>query len=997
MTARLRKLFFVFFTLSGFSGLIYESIWTHYLKLFLGHAAYAQTLVLAIFMGGMALGSWISSSYSGRWRNLLLVYALTEGAIGICALVFHPVFVHAVSVSYANVFPHLGTPSAIALYKWSLSALLILPQSILLGMTFPLMTAGIMRLFPDRPGGTVAMVYFTNSLGAACGVLVSGFVLIKAWGLPGTISAAGVVNILLAVCVWLLVRNNAGLHLRPDAVPQRQAAGSPGSGYRLLLLVSLLTGTASFIYEIGWIRMLSLVLGSSTHAFELMLSAFIFGLAFGGLWIHRRIDNQKEPVRLLAVIQCVMGLLALSTLLIYGNTFEAMKWLMGSLGRTDTGYLLFNVSCNAIALIVMLPTTFCAGMTLPLITGILMQRGHGEKSIGAVYAANTIGAIIGVYFAVHAGLPFLGLKGLITFGASIDIVVGLVLAWSVATVGRSRNMAVAGTVLCILAVAGVTSFVRLDQYKMASGVYRSGALLSPKEVAVKFHRDGKTSSVSILQDAGGVMAISTNGKVDAAISTTPGSEPSPDETTMVLAAAIPLSLHPEVKTVANIGLGSGLTTQTLLADPKLRRVDTIEIEARMVEAARYFGPRVSRVYEDPRSRIYLDDAKTFFAANQSRYDIIISEPSNPWVSGVAGLFSDEFYRMITGHLNQRGLFVQWMQLYETDMELVSSVLKAVSRNFSDYVVYATTGVNVVVIASNDGPIRPMDPAVLNSAAFAGALQRVQIDGMQDIRVRYLGDKKIFDAVAGSFRIRANSDYHPVLDQRAARTRFLASYALDLLTIAQNPLPLLEMLGAAGGEREKETRVTPSAFYPKSLSVRAAMAFRDYLIKGEFDPASEGLGPDARRQVVAFRRQLLNCGHDRDNQQNTWSGSFLHMAGLMLPYLSPEELDRVWKGLDIASCTSRLSPAERHWLALYQAVGKRDGAAMAAAARALLEGTQPVSPDALRYLVASGMLGSLQQGKKAEALALWNLHGKKLFSEKEPDLTFRLLVAKSSDR
>ncbi|MHB8881406.1 MAG: spermine/spermidine synthase domain-containing protein [Thermodesulfovibrionales bacterium] len=993
MAAQIRNLLFVFFALSGFSGLIYESIWTHYLKLFLGHAAYAQTLVLAIFMGGMALGSWVSGRYSDRWKNLLVVYALTEGTIGVCAIFFHTVFVSATAASYSYIFPHLGSPTAIVLYKWSLSALLILPQSILLGMTFPLMTAGLIRLFPERPGSSVAMVYFINSMGAACGVLTSGFILIKEWGLPGTITAAGLINILLAVGVWGLVRGKSGLPVRPEAVTHGEESSGRQGWDRLLLLVSLLTGTASFIYEIGWIRMLSLVLGSSTHAFELMLSAFIFGLAFGGLWIHRRIDSNAAPYRLLAFIQFIMGLLALSTLLLYGNTFEAMRWLMASLGKTDTGYVLFNVSCNAIALIVMLPTTFCAGMTLPLITGILMQRGYGEKSIGAVYAANTIGAIAGVFFAVHAGLPFLGLKGLITFGASIDMALGLFLLWSVSVRTGNRNLAVAGTALCLSAVAGVLLFVSLDQYKMASGVYRSGTLLSPQDVSLKYHRDGKTSSVSILLDADGVMAISTNGKVDAAISTNPGAAVSPDETTMVLAAAIPLSLHPGVKSVANIGLGSGLTTQTLLADPKIERVDTIEIEAMMIEAARLFGPRVSRVYTDPRSRIYLDDAKTFFSVNQSRYDIIISEPSNPWVSGVAGLFSDEFYRMITVHMNRGGLFVQWMQLYETDMSLVASVLKAVSRNFSDYVIYATTGVNVVIVATNDGAIGSMDPAKLSAPELAAALKRVQIEDMQDIGVRKLGDKKLFDEMLGSFSIRANSDYYPVLDQHAARTRFLGSYALDLLGIAQNTLPVLEMLGAAG-EREKETRITPSQFYPKSLSIRVAMAFRDYLLQGEFDSSSAGLGADLRRQIVEFRGKALGCVHGSEGE-DAWITSFLNTSGMLLPYLSPSELERIWKALDVASCGPRLSAAERQWLSLFQAVGRRDGAVMARTARSILEEGPPVSPDALRYLVASGMLGSLEQRQKADSLALWTRYGQRLFKDGEPDLSFRLLLAKSS--
>src|SRR6476469_5325888 len=173
--------FFALFTIAVFAGLIYQSIWSLYLKLFLGHAAYAQTLVLAIFMGGMAVGSWLAARLSARLRNLLLAYAIAEAAVAVFALVFHEVFVASTGWAHDAVLPHFAG------FKWLLSAALILPQCVLLGMTFPLMTAGVLRSWPDRPGRSVAMLYFTNSLGAAAGVLVSGFVLVRALGLPGTV------------------------------------------------------------------------------------------------------------------------------------------------------------------------------------------------------------------------------------------------------------------------------------------------------------------------------------------------------------------------------------------------------------------------------------------------------------------------------------------------------------------------------------------------------------------------------------------------------------------------------------------------------------------------------------------------------------------------------------------------------------------------------------------------------------------------------------------
>ena len=204
-----RYIFFLLFAISGFTGLVYESIWSHYLKLFLGHASYAQALVLIIFMGGMAWGAWLASHWAKKWTNLLIIYALVEGIIGLFGLGFHTLFQFTLSISYNNIIPALGSPAFVHLYKWTVATLLILPQSILLGMTFPLMSNGIIRRFREMPGNSISLLYFTNSLGAAIGILFSGFYLIKTVGLPGTIMVAGILNILLAIVVYGLAKKHS--------------------------------------------------------------------------------------------------------------------------------------------------------------------------------------------------------------------------------------------------------------------------------------------------------------------------------------------------------------------------------------------------------------------------------------------------------------------------------------------------------------------------------------------------------------------------------------------------------------------------------------------------------------------------------------------------------------------------------------------------------------------------------------------------------------------
>ena len=380
---RTLRILFVVFVVSGFCGLIYQSIWSHYLKLFLGHAAYSQTLVLIVFIGGMALGAWIAGRFSNRVKNALIAYAAAEFLIGLVALGFHSIYVGTTEWAYASLLPTACNPESWCLAQWLLGALLILPQSVLLGTTFPMMTAGVLRLAPQEPGRKLSTLYFLNSIGAVAGVLVSSFVLIPSFGLPGAQLTAGLGNIGLAIAAYFIGKFTAEPQRTAAAADIKGSAAHGGIRSRevlILLFISALTGLSSFVYEVVWIRMLSLVLGSSTHAFELMLAAFIFGLAAGSWWISRRIDKIRDTVRFLAIVQVLTGILAIATLPIYNTMFDAQGWLLEAIARSSSGYVLFNLASLLIAALVMVPATFFAGMTLPLVTYRLLRLEVGERS-----------------------------------------------------------------------------------------------------------------------------------------------------------------------------------------------------------------------------------------------------------------------------------------------------------------------------------------------------------------------------------------------------------------------------------------------------------------------------------------------------------------------------------------------------------------------------------------------------------------------------------------
>lgn len=953
-----RAAFYLLFTASGFAGLIYESIWTHYLKLFLGHAAYAQSLVLIVFMGGLAIGSALMGRWSARIANPLLGYALVEAIIGLLALAFHTVFVASTDFAYARLLPSLDSDVWSLGAKLALSSALILPQAILLGMTFPLMSSGLVRALPRRSGESVAMLYFTNSLGAAAGVLVSGFVLIEWVGLPGTLRFAGAINLLLAAVVWLLARP-----LR--AVPVL-AAPYRDTGTALLLLgIAFATGMASFIYEISWIRMLALVLGSSTHAFELMLATFIFGLALGGFAIRRAVDRTGHPERLLGWVQVAMGLCALATLLVYDRTFHIMEFLMSGLARTSSGYAFYNLAGQSIAALVMLPATLLAGMTLPLITGALLRQGSGEAAIGRVYAINTAGAIAGVLFAVHIGLPMLGLKYTIVAGALIDAGLGLALLWRFAPQRRE----VAGAALaCMLLFLPLSLAFELDVNKMTAGVFRHGDLAGSRNAKVLYAKDGKTSTVHLV-DYGGTYSIRTNGKSDGSINMGEG-ERGTDEITMVLTGAIPLALKPQAKSAAVIGIGTGLTMHTLLQSLHIERVETVEIEAAMAEAARGFSPRNGAAFADPRGSILIDDAKSFFSTRNRRYDIIVSEPSNPWVSGVSSLFTQEFYDRIRTHLNPGGLLVQWFQLYEIDTSLVASVLAPLGRAFAHYAVFAPSDHDLLIIASQSPLALPLSARAFEHPGLAGEFFRVHVLSEGDLDARYLGGRATLEPLFLTYGMAPNSDYAPVLDLNAARYRFLEKSAVDVVALANLPVPLLEMLEPQRGKRQINPLYRGATTFARVEKTRQAAYIRDYLI-ADRAPLPAGVTSQLQKDLEIVKLRLLGCRDARE--QDVWLNSLWRLAEAMNPFLPPDQVGAVWSRVAAAPCYAGLARFQQQWIELFAAVGARDAFRMAELGGQILANVPNVGADSREYLWMAGLTGHLAAGDHAGALRLWNLH------------------------
>jgi spermidine synthase len=863
------------FILSGAAGLIYESIWSRYLGLFVGHSAYAQVIVLVIYLGGMSAGSAIAARFSSRIRQPLLAYAGAEVLVGLLGLVFHDAFRAVSNFAYASIFPALAGGISVVLVKWLLAGVLILPQSLLLGTTFPLMSAGFLRTKTGGAGRVLSLLYFANSIGAAAGVLLAGFWLIGLAGLPGTLLAAALINLAVGLVVFIAVKlQQRSVEVTPDLPGEIPVQAMPLPDlhrlWRVLLVVAAGTALSSFIYEIAWIRMLALVLGSATHSFEVMLSAFILGLALGAFWVRNRTDAFTDPMRVLGITQWAMGALAIATLGAYLATFDWMATLLSGLNQNLDGYRFFTVAKYVLALTVMLPATFCAGITLPLITQMLLNAGGGEKAVGAVYSVNTLGSILGAGVASLVLMPLLGMKALLVLGGALDMALGV---WLLARQPRAGLLA-GGLTAAMLAYAAF--FVPFDQAVLIGGVYRYGRVVDQGVRKIAFYRDGRTATVSVTQGASGEFSLATNGKPDASISpswflpdTTTAVKPlDGDQPTQVLLPLVTLAYVPKAQQAAVIGNGSGISSHLLLGSPDLQKLVTIDIEPEMIAASRLFYPVNRRVFDDPRSQFIYDDAKSYFAANNKKFDLILSEPSNPWVSGVSGLFTDEFYQRMRTYLTPNGVFGQWLHLYEIDDALVLSVIQALHRNFPSYEIVRTSDMDFLIVASNQPHLPRADWRVFEAPGIVQDLQHfthLTPDALD--RLHLVSRAALVPLMADTSG--ANSDFFPTLDLSTERSRYVKDMAKGFIELSDGRFDVAAAL--------MNERILPSPETTASLPIaRLRMQALGARLRDENGFADAWSGPDKDFQIAKARYDLWQSAVASERRPADWA-FFLRLA------------------------------------------------------------------------------------------------------------------------
>ncbi len=721
------------FLLSGATSLMYEVAWAKLLTLEFGSAAWSIATVVASFMAGLGSGGAWAGRRADRIRRPLRVYGFLELGIALFGMVSGPLL-----ENIARVLDPLyglvdGYFAFYLLAQFLLSFVMLVVPTFLMGASLPVLIVAVSREETFRRN--VAVFYGINTLGAAIGTLVAGVFLLSALGIAHTIWVAVALGLLVAAGALLLDRSAGPREPSPEHASRDSETQIP----RLLLAAMAMAGCLGIFYQIAWTRMLVPVVGSSAYAFTIILTTVLLGIGIGSLLAAIPSFRESSSWRAVAI---TMGLGSFSVLagLFAVNELPRMFSAMAR-GTGDSPWLLF-LAQGALAASVILVPACCMGATLPMgIAAWRNQVGSRGWAIGSIYASNTTGAIFGSVFAGFVFLPWLGATGLIRLGATLGMLVTLVLfLWDRHRPNRQRLMW-AG-ILAVVLPAFILALPATDLKTLQRGVFRrvqadEGLALS-KSFMLYAH-EGTNATVTVFRTVNSTV-LKVNGKADASTGS--------DIETQYLLGHLPMFLHPKPQRACVIGYGSGATAYAVATHPNVVAVDVVEIEPGVFDASEYFDSINHGVLKDPRVKRYMEDGRNFLRHRGNTYDVIISEPSNPWIAGVSSLFTTEFYRAVRARLEPGGVFCQWIQAYEISSETASVMLTTLASEFP-YVAVFHVSEDFVCIAS-ESPIggsseryakRLSFPAVRNS------LLAIQMENPFDL---FAGAHLAFPGNAGAF-------------------------------------------------------------------------------------------------------------------------------------------------------------------------------------------------------------------------------------------------------
>ncbi len=805
-----RPLIYVCFFISGFSGLVYEIVWSRLFVYTMGTSNLSIAVVVSVFMGGLALGSGLGGRVADRVQSPLRTYAWLVIGVGLGSLAVFPLLWLATPVLGAAYGLHDGQPNHpfFTAVKALVCAASILVPTACMGATLPVLARHMTRTLKEV-GARLGALYAVNTFGAVAGAAAAGFYLILQFGLAYTAVLAAALDILVGVVI--LVFPSRAREPVPDAKGARRAREPKASAARarpetvaptavpwavhIVVIAYAVSGFVNMCLQLGWTRALIIVVGHSTYGFSVIVAVFIFGLALGGWIAGRFADRLARPIAAFGWVLVLTAAASALTIPWLGMLPARFAWdmagviLTGAPGANDFArFMQAGALRTALAI---LPATILMGMTFPIVGRIRALSDHTVgRAVGIAYAANTVGAILGTAITGFVLIPLLGrIWMLLYLAVGLGLLAGIVVLLAAPGGNRGRRYA--------LALAAVALLLAYCHATRPAGVLDSASASSPEEVrkhwnplifahcSVRgipmahvfksyeeyesalldrweslYYRDGEACSVAVMRTrADGYRSLHITGKADAS-----AGQFTFDLQTQLLMGHLPVLVHGAPRECLNLGLGGGMSLGAMASYPGVESIDLLELSPEVVEAARrHFADANHGALDDPKVRTIIGDGRNHLAHTARRYDVISSEPSNFWIAGVGNLFSEEFYRIARDRLRPGGIVCQWIYGYNIRQEDYQTAVRTFLRVFPHVTMWANSMGDTLLLGSCE-PLR-CDRArmaeALKAEAVAGSLKSIGIEQPEDLFRYFVCDGDALRAWVGEGPL--NRDLFPVLE------------------------------------------------------------------------------------------------------------------------------------------------------------------------------------------------------------------------------------------
>jgi spermidine synthase len=633
---------------SGCAALIYEVVWFQLLQLVIGSSALSLGVLLGTYMGGMCLGSLLLPRYVTAREHPLRVYAMIEAGIGVCGIL--SLFgVPLIDHIYAAV---AGQGAWGIVLRAVVSAVCLIPPTLLMGASLPAIARWVENTSKDV--AWLGFFYGGNIAGAVFGCLFAGFYLLRVYDMPTATWVAVAINAAVALAAFRLARKS-NYEARADA-PTAAPTGS-----RAVYVAIAISGMCALGAEVIWTRLLSLMLGATVYTFSIILAVFLVGLGIGSA-VGSQMSRSNFRART-ALGLCQLLLAAGVAWSAYALADSLPNWPINPL-LSKSSWFTFQLDLMR-CVYVILPAALLWGASFPLALAAVASQGQDSgKLVGGVYAANTIGGIVGALGVSVVFIPWIGSQDSERLLIALSAVSAVVVFFSVR--GAIGKLGMVGLLVSLPVIAWLIAGV--SEMPWMAVAYGRRMLITSNPGHALYIGEGRNSSVVVSELPDGKHYFHVSGKVEAS------TEPY-DMRLQRMLGHIPALFHANPQSVLIVGFGAGVTAGTFVVHPTVRNITICELEPLIPPVStQYFGRENYNVLNDPRTQIHYDDARHFILTSRDKFDIITSDPIHPWVKGTSSLYSKQYFELVKQHLNPGGVVTQWVPLYESDEATVKSEL-----------------------------------------------------------------------------------------------------------------------------------------------------------------------------------------------------------------------------------------------------------------------------------------------------------------------------------